>query len=123
MDKIKSDSPEYSMPPPIEQVNSVLVQNQFKPVETKMMRVKEIKPKPDLIPDFQIPVPMDQSTYQSDRLKGTVKPTPNVVLPDIQSARTKRVSSKSYKPAVKRIGLFLTISKSYIVGTLNLGYV
>ena len=123
MDKIKSDSPEYSMPPPIEQVNSVLVQNQFKPVETKMTRVKEIKPKPDLSPDFQIPVPKDQSTYQSDRLKGAVKPTPNVVLPDIQSARTKRVSSKSYKPAVKRIGLFLTISKSYIViGRLYLGY-
>jgi len=106
MDRMKSDSPEYSMPPPIEQVNSVSVQNQFKPVETKMMKVKQIKPKPDLISDFQIPPPMDQSTYQSDRLKTALKPAPNVVLPDSQSARTKRVSLKSYKPAVRRIGLF-----------------
>ena len=106
MNRMKSDSPEYSMPPPIEQVNSVSVQNQFKPVETKMMKVKQIKPKPDLISDFQIPPAMDQSTYQSDRLKTAPKPAPNVVLPDTQSARTKRVSLKSYKPAVRRIGLF-----------------
>ena len=99
---MKSDSPEYSMPPPIEQVNSVLVQNQFKPVETKMMKVKKIKPNPDLIPDFQIPLPKDQSTYQPDIMKAVEKPAPKIVVPE----RSKRVSSRHYKPAVKRIGLF-----------------
>ena len=97
----KSDSPEYSMPPPIEQVNSVLVQNQFQPVETKMFKVKQIKP--NLIHDFQIPPPIENSTSQSNRLNGQQTRVPNEVVPDNQS-RTKRVSSKSYKPAVKRIG-------------------
>ena len=97
----KSDSPEYSMPPPIEQVNSVLVQNQFQPVETKMFKVKQIKP--NLIHDFQIPPPIENSTSQSNRLHRQQTRVPNEVVPDNQS-RTKRVSSKSYKPAVKRIG-------------------
>ena len=101
--QIKSESPEYSMPPPIEQVNSVLAKNQFKPVETKMLRVKEIKP--NLIPDFQIPPPIDKSKSQSDR-SNLQKRAPHVVAPESQLERTKRVSSKSYKPAVKRIGLF-----------------
>ena len=91
------------MPPPIDQVNSVLAKNQFKPVETKMLKVKEIKP--NLIPDFQIPPPIDKSTSQSDR-SNRQKKTPPVVAPESQLERTKRVSSKSYKPAVKRIGLF-----------------
>lgn len=101
--RLKSDSPEYCMPPPIEQVNSVLVQNQLKPIETKMMKVKKNNYNPDIIPDFQIPLPLNQSMHQSDRSKGFLNPASKNLVPESQSTRTKRFSSKSYKPAVKSI--------------------
>ena len=61
------------------------------------MKVKQIKPKPDLISDFQIPPAMDQSTYQSDRLKTAPKPAPNIVLPILNRQEQKEFPKEKMK--------------------------
>ena len=92
--QIKCESPEYSMPPPIDQVNDVLKENRFNSFKSDTIQ-NPINPLKSDSHEYNMPTPNALSNNNGQLSKN--------MPPVIKTVTTKRVSAKTYRPAIRRI--------------------